>query len=150
MTDRVIELEVTVPAPPERVFAAMTTPEELARFFGRAAWVEPRVGGAFEIYFLLDAPPGSRGSEGCRILEYDPPRRLAFSWNFPPQLATIRNEHTRVVMDFTPDATGGTHVAFRQSEWQDGPDWDEGYLYFSAAWRKVLDNLVEHCSVPER
>lgn len=136
-------LDAVVPAPPEAVFAAWTDPREVARWFCSRCKVEPVVGGAFEMYFLTEAPVGSQGSEGCTYLALDPPRALALSWNFPPHLQTIRNAYTRVDLTFAPSPEG-TALSLRQSGWGEGGEWPAGYAYFSAAWRRVLDALIGH------
>lgn len=136
-------LEATVPAPPAAVHAAWTDPAEVARWFCSDCRVEPTVGGAFEMYFLKDAPAGGRGSEGCTFLALDPPHGLAFSWNFPPHLASIRFERTRVDLRFTPTEEG-TALTLRQSGWGEGGEWPAGRAYFDAAWRRVLDALIGH------
>lgn len=141
-TQRVLAREVRVAAPPERVFAAWTTEEGTRTFFAPAARIEPRVGGPYEIYFAPEAPEGSRGCDTCRVLELDPPRRLAFSWIFPPSLPSIRSEETRVEVTLTPERDG-TRVLLTQTGWRSGEDWDEGYAYFDRAWALVLSRLAQ-------
>lgn len=138
--DRVLEKEVLVPAPRERVWEAWTTQDGVKTWFAPLADVEPRPGGAYEIYFL-DAPLGSRGSEGCVVLSTEPFERFSFSWNFPPHMPSIRNARTRVDVRFAPTAAGGTRVTVRQTGWRSGEDWDQGYAYFDRAWGVVLDRL---------
>lgn len=136
-------VEATIPARPAAVWAAWTEPAQVAAWFCSDCTVEPRVGGAFEMYFMADAPEGSRGSEGCTYLALDPPDALAFSWNFPPHLATIRAARTRVDLTLTPCAEG-TALTLRQSGWGSGGEWPAGHAYFSAAWRRVVDALLGH------
>lgn len=59
----------------ERVWAAVVDPAELARWFPSAVEMEPRTGG--RISFSQD--PHSEPTTG-RILAFDPPRHLAFTW----------------------------------------------------------------------
>ncbi len=136
---RVLEMEVTVDAPPATVWSAWTTVEGVRTFFAPDARIEPRVGGPFEMLFDDKVPAGSRGSEGCRFLELSPPHRFSFDWNFPPQLP-IRNEHTRVDVRLEP-AGSGTRVTLTQTGWGEGPGWDEGFQYFDRAWGVVLARL---------
>jgi len=144
MNERAIRHEIVVNATPEQVWQAFTTVAGVKAFLCPDARIEARVGGAYEIYFLVDAPAGSRGSEGCTILELDPPRRLVFNWNFPPHLPAIRSEHTRVELTFTPAGWEGTRVSLLQSEWQAGPEWDAGFAYFESAWAEVLHWLRQY------
>lgn len=144
MDERILAHDVDVDATPAEVYRMWTTETGVVAFFTNAAKIELRVGGAYEMYFLLDAPEGARGSEGCTIIEFEEGRHLAFTWNFPPHLAAIRDEHTRVDITLTPLGPGRTRVELLQSGWGSGPEWNAGYAYFDKAWRQVLTYLQEH------
>jgi uncharacterized protein (TIGR03083 family) len=72
-------------APPELLFACMTTPEHLTRFWGPTGTttpldrilVEPRVGGAFETVMVNDAD-GAEYAMRAVFTEFEPPERLAW------------------------------------------------------------------------
>jgi uncharacterized protein YndB with AHSA1/START domain len=70
-----VRFERTYPHPPERVWSAITEPGELARWFPAKVSLEPRVGGAIE--FTDDPNVAPRSGT---ILEFDPPRLLAYTW----------------------------------------------------------------------
>ena len=72
--DDPITREVTVAAPPDVVWDALTDPAELAAWFGADAEVDLRVGGAIRFRW----PDGSE-RRGL-VIDLDPPRRLAFRW----------------------------------------------------------------------
>jgi hypothetical protein len=67
-----------VNAPIEKAWGAWTTPDGIKTFFAPDCKVDLRVDGAYEIYFLPEAKPGERGSEGggMRILGLEPKRRF--------------------------------------------------------------------------
>ncbi len=137
--------EVKVAAPPLEVWSAWTSNEGIASWWGPAATnVDLRIGGRFEILFTMDAPEGSRGSEGCRVLAYVPGESLSFTWNAPPHLP-LRETNTWVVLSFTP-AASGTSVRLVHTGFLTGPDWDDYMAYFDRAWSYVLDLLREHWS----
>lgn len=140
-----LTLNATVPAPPAAVYAAWTDPAIVAAWFCPTCTVEPRVGGAFEMYFMADAPAGQRGSEGCVFVALEPAEHVAFTWNFPPHLTTIRDARTRVDLTLSA-APEGTALTLRQSGWRGDGEWPAGRAYFDAAWRRVLDALVGHFS----
>jgi len=140
-TERVLEKEVVVPAPREAVWEVWTTQDGVKTWFAPQADVLGRPGGAYELYFLDFAPLGSRGSEGCVVLSTEPFERFSFSWNFPPDMPSIRNARTRVDVRFAPHGEGETRVTLRQTGWREGEDWDQGYVYFDRAWGVVLDRL---------
>jgi uncharacterized protein YndB with AHSA1/START domain len=92
-----IHLEKVVKAKVDDVWKAWTTREGIASFFAPASLIEPRVDGAYEMYFAPDLAPGRRGGEGNRILALDPGKLLSFSWNAPPSLPEARKQRTHVV-----------------------------------------------------
>lgn len=65
----------TYPHPADRVWAAISEPAELVRWFPSAVEIEPREGGAMR----FSGDPHAEGSSGV-VLTWDPPRRLAFTW----------------------------------------------------------------------
>ena len=139
---RQLARQAAVAAPPAEVWKAWTTLEGVKTFFAPDARIELKPGGAYEMYFDLAAPAGTRGGEGCTLVAIEPETRLAFTWNFPPSLPSIRNQHTQVEIRLSP-AEGGkaTQVSLTQTGWKDGPDWEKGYAYFERAWSLVLSRL---------
>jgi uncharacterized protein YndB with AHSA1/START domain len=140
--ERELRKEVDVAAPAVGVWRAWTTTDGVVAFFAPEALIEPREGGAFELYFMTEAPAGSRGSEGCRFVELEPPRRFVVSWNFPPSLPAIRDEQTRVEIALEPRGDHATRVRLLQTGWREGDDWDKGFAYFDRAWGFVLARLA--------
>jgi uncharacterized protein YndB with AHSA1/START domain len=136
--DRVLRAELVLAAPIESVWAAWATEEGVKTFFAPGARVEPRVDGAYDIYFDPTAAPGTRGAEGMRVLAYEPPRRLAFTWNAPPSIPTIRGQRTMVVVDLEPAGPARTRLVFTHLGWGRGADWDQAYAYFDRAWGAVV------------
>ncbi len=144
-TDRILRKDTLVRATPNDVWHAWTTSEGLARFFTPDSKVELRISGPYELYMGMTAPDesGLRGSEGCRLLSYIPREMLAFEWNFPPAVMSLRKSgaRTQVVLRFTELPDGSVKVRLAQLGWQAGPEWDAGYAYFDRAWTNVLKNL---------
>jgi len=79
MSDKQIRKTKIVNCPGHNAWQKWTTHDGLITFFGNDNKIELRLGGPFEIYFLLDNPPGLRGSEGCKIISYVPERMLSFT-----------------------------------------------------------------------
>jgi uncharacterized protein YndB with AHSA1/START domain len=111
MTQTALHLEIVVDAPVERAFAVFTErlgdikpPEHnlLGSPIARTV-LEPRVGGN-----IIDQ--GMDGSEcrWARILAYDPPDRLVFSWDISP----------RWQIEADPDLTSEVEIRFIS----EGPD----------------------------
>jgi uncharacterized protein YndB with AHSA1/START domain len=65
-----------IAAPPDKVWAALTSSEFTRQyFFGRSIEIELKVGGSF----VLRMPDGRVDVQG-RVVECDPPRKLAVTW----------------------------------------------------------------------
>lgn len=104
--------------PVDRVWTAVTSEEQLRHWFPGGAAVEQRVGGL--VHF------GENGESGeGEVLECDPPRRLAFTW-----------EEDRLTYELEPDA-GGTLLTLTH-------DFDDraGAASFAAGWEQCLDALA--------
>ena len=146
-----ILVETIVKAPAAEVWKLWTTSEGIRSFLA-AAKVELRVGGPFEIYFDPDAPEGSRGSEGCVVLSYEPEHMLSFSWNAPPKFAHARFKRTWVVVHVDPHGPHQSKVSLRHMGFAEQAAENEGFTqewahvrtYFARAWPSVLTALREH------
>ena len=129
-------------APVAEVWRAWTTTEGIESFFApKAAKVEPVPGGAFELWFRVDNPEGSRGSEGCLVHSVKPMEQLVFQWNAPPEISSIRKLRTLVYLDFKPLPDNRTEVTLRNFGYGTGEDWAKAKAYFQNAWPAVMGSL---------
>jgi uncharacterized protein YndB with AHSA1/START domain len=144
MRERIIRKEVVVNAPAEPVWNAWTTAKGAVTFFAPKANVKLAIGGPYELFFDLDAPEGSRGSEGMKILSFLPLEMLSFEWNAPPQYPTVRKgQRTWVVVQFRSSGQNEARVRLSHLGWREGEEWDKVFQYFKRAWDIVLGRL-EH------
>ena len=101
--------EVFIAAPPERVFAAISDPEQLPRWWGEKGLYritdrrsDPRLGGSFRSDGV-----GADGKafyvEG-EYLEIDPPRRLVHTW-----VSSYMEGKTTVYWDLEPQTVASLH-----------------------------------------
>ena len=134
----------TINAPVADVWKAWTTPEGIESFFApKAAKVEPWPGGAFELWFGVNLPEGTRGSEGCKVHSVKPMEQFVFEWNAPPTIPAIRPLRTLVYLDFKPLPGNLTEVTLRNFGYGAGEDWAKNKAYFEKAWPNVMDALVK-------
>jgi len=147
-----INASAVIDAPVAEVWHAWTTNEGIRAFLVEGSNVELKPAGSYEIYFSMQAPEGSRGSETCKILSYLPEKMLSFEWNAPPKFEHARFIHTWVVLnleELTPTRTRVdlTHLGFAQNA-TDNPDhtdeWKQVRAYFTNAWPSVLTALSDH------
>ena len=87
----VVEREIRIRAPRERVFALLSSREHLASWMP-AAIFEPRAGGNVEFRFVLD--DGGKKVTFGKITACDPPSRIAFTWDFKDDPLDARTEVT--------------------------------------------------------
>ncbi|MBV9324687.1 MAG: SRPBCC family protein [Chloroflexi bacterium] len=110
-----VRLQIVVAAPSERAFRAFVEdfdrikPREHSLIQAPIAETvfEPRVGG-----HIFDR--GTDGSEcrWARVLVYDPPRRIVFSWDISPQwqIESDQSKTSEVEVRFIPEAPDRTRV----------------------------------------
>lgn len=139
--ERAIDKSVEIAATLDQAWDAWTTREGIVSFFAPDAKVEPRVGGAFQIYIDPLAEPGNKGADEMRFLALQPKKMISFDWNAPPSLPQARAQRTFVVVRFEPLGDKATRVTLHHTGWGDGGQWDQAYAYFDRAWGNVLANL---------
>jgi uncharacterized protein YndB with AHSA1/START domain len=139
--------EVPIAAPPERIFQALTSPDQLLRWWNGEGgpcqvqlWeMDPRVGGKWRC--MASDPTGKMVINGVsdfenfgEIVEFDPPRILAYSWfaNFH----SIPSHRTLVRWELIPQSQG-TLVRMTHSALKALPG-GTGYVN---GWPGVLDSL---------
>jgi uncharacterized protein YndB with AHSA1/START domain len=139
--ERAIEKEVVIQATLDQAWDAWTTREGITSFFAPDARIEPKPGGAFEVYINPYAAPGLKGADDMRYLALQPKRMLSFTWNAPPSLPEVRQQRTVVIIRFTPVSDTQTRITLHHTGWGDGGEWDKAFGYLDKAWSNVLGNL---------
>ena len=140
ITPSVVEVRRTIRAPRQRVFDAWTKPEELKRWHAPGpmsvalAEMDLRVGGAYRIHMV--APTGEEHRVVGTYREVDPPRRLAYTWQWETGSdATV----STVTIDFVEHG-GDTEVVLKH----DGLSRDEARASHLQGWTAIVDKLDAH------
>jgi uncharacterized protein YndB with AHSA1/START domain len=151
MTEAVVRRSVTVPIAQAAAFAVFTErigefkpPEHNLLAVPIAQTVlEPRVGGA-----IVDR--GTDGSEcrWARILSFEPPSRLVFSWDIGPtwQLETDPANTSEVEVRFIGEAADSTRVEIEHRHLdRHGPGWEavHGGVDSEQGWSLYLERYAE-------
>lgn len=129
------EFACTLPAEPARVYAALTTADELTRWFAEAVEVSLHPGGAYRFWgrHSLATPTAAQADQ--RILALEAGRRLEFSWR-------LYGIPTRVAMELTAHPKG-TRLSLCQTVEGDLPVPRPREL-LEDHWRLALGNLLMH------
>ena len=153
-TQTAVHLEIAVAAPLERAFAVFTErfgdikpPEHNLLTAPIAETVlEPRVGG-----HIVDRAVDGSECRWARILAYDPPNRIVFSWDINPrwQLETDPDLTSEVEVRFVADGPERTLVELEHRNldrhgtgWEsvsEGVEGDQGWPLYLARYAALLD-----------
>lgn len=142
-----LRFEVKVGAPVEDVWHAWTDEDEITGWFSPEANIEPRLGGAYELFFDPQ-DHDHMSTKGCVITEFEPVNRLGFDWKGPDQFADLMNDPdalTRVKVEFR-EYEGGTRVSLEHGGWGDGEGWADAREWHRRAWEGVLAQLESFMS----
>jgi len=132
--EKVLLLEVTVPAPLAEVWKAFSTSEGLTTWLTPKAAVDLREGGEWTAIF----PGGSTG--GGTILSFVPEKELVISALAPDKFPTVRATRTRARFQFEGRG-GSTVVRLTQTGWKDGEEWVKAYEYLTVGNAQLLATL---------
>ena len=128
------ELTVTrdLSAPPERVWRAFTSPEELAAWFWPATLsavvtVDLRVGGRYRV-----ASESAGMAFGGEYIAVEPVARLVKTWQWDGD-----DDETLVTITLTPTADGGTELTIVHERFAS----DEDVTSHLQGWNDCLDRL---------
>jgi uncharacterized protein YndB with AHSA1/START domain len=140
--------EVQIAAPPECIFEALTSQDQLMRWwngedgpFRVKLWeMDPRVGGKWRL--MASDPSGAVVINGVseiensgEIVEFDPPRVLAYTWH--SNAHTIPTHESLVRWELTPQAQG-TVLRMTHSGLSGLP----GGTSYASGWPNVIEALL--------
>lgn len=150
---QIVRHQVVVPGTPERAFATFT--ERMGDFKPKehnlmsspivSTTFEPHVGG-----HIVDRSEDGSECRWARVLVYDPPQRIVFSWDIGPtwQLEPAAENASEVEVRFVPEGDGRTRVELEHRNldrhgpgWEsvrDGVDADQGWPLYLARYSDLL------------
>lgn len=123
-------------ATPERVFQALTEPEELTWWFAEEVQVEPRAGGRYHFWGRHTLAAPSRAEADQTLLRFEPGRALEFSWR-------LHGVGSRVALELAPDGESKSKLRVAQSFPAELPIQRPREL-IDDYWRLVHGNLTAH------
>jgi len=132
--EKMLRVEITVPAPRAEVWKAFATSEGLSTWLAPNSNVELKAGGEWMVHF----PGGSTG--GGNIVSFVPQREIVISALAPDQFPAVRAQRTTARFELE-DHGAGTLVRLTQTGWKDGDEWDRAYEYLTAGNAQLLATL---------
>ncbi len=140
----VISLEIEIKSPLASIWHAWTSSETITEWFPPEANIEPRLGGAFELFF--DPNNHSHQSTiGCVFTAFKPNSQIAFTWKGPNNFADFMNipqSLTHVTISFVEE---GDHVIVKleHTGWGEGPQWEGAENWHREQWQNALNDLKQ-------
>lgn len=143
-----LALRREVDVPPEKVWAAWTTPESVKQWFAPKPWtitechIDLRPGGAFTS--TMRSPEGDEfPNSGCYI-EIVPNRKLVFTDCLQPGYRPAANPFFTAVILLEPTANGGTSYTAIAIHGDEDRRKQHEEMGFHEGWGAVLDQMIEH------
>ena len=137
-----IERELILPVPPERVWSALTRPDQLSAWFGTQATIDLRPGG--EVIFTWDGSTGPHGANRGVIEVVERPKRFAFRWQSSPD--TEQMTRVEFTLELHPE---GTRLRLVESGFASLPPELRGGCHESntRGWQRELGELAQYLAV---
>jgi uncharacterized protein YndB with AHSA1/START domain len=136
-----IERTVEVPHPPAKVWAALTTAEGLASWFGEEATIDLRPGGAARMSW-------SNGfTVDMRVERVEEPRVFGYTWQI---YGLPKDDPRRTYVEFTLEPVGeGTRLTVVETGFAQLPEDAYGAAYDgnTKGWASELDELLQYLDV---
>jgi uncharacterized protein YndB with AHSA1/START domain len=96
----VVEREIRIAARPEIIFPFFTDPQQMVRWKGIEATLDPRPGGIYRVVI------NGRAIASGRYLEVEPPRRIVFTWGWEGDGHSLPPGSSTVEVTLEPDGDG--------------------------------------------
>jgi uncharacterized protein YndB with AHSA1/START domain len=133
---RVIEMRIEFDVSPERVWRALTLPEEIASWFGDTAELDLRPGGSGSFGWE------DHGTCSVRVEVVEPPTRLVWRWAKDPDVDVDEGVSTSVEWVLKERADGGTLLELTESGFETDDHLEEN----TGGWKAELAELVAFVS----
>lgn len=150
-SDQAVRLDVTVEVDVEQAFRVFTERFDLVKPREHNLLApEPIAETVFETWVgghIYDRGENGSVCRWARVLAFEPPRRLVFSWDISPtwQLETEPARTSEVEVTFTPDGDGRTHVVLEHRHLdRHGDGWESvrDGVAGDGGWPLYLDRYV--------
>jgi uncharacterized protein YndB with AHSA1/START domain len=139
--DFTVTRTITIAAPIEKVWAAITEADHIARWFGQTAVLDEVAVGASGVFSFEGF-----GAFPVLIEELDPPRMIAYRWSNEQAFsdAPIDPNHSTVFRFTLEPVDGGTQLTVVESGFETQADPSASLESHRTGWDSELDELVAY------
>lgn len=130
-----------IAAPPEKVFATITSAAEWDKFFTTGMILEPKVGGKCCFNWKDWGPDRYTNNSDGKVVAFEPSTLFAFEW-----YAAGRENPTTIRFNLEP-ISGGTALTIEESGYLDTDDCRAQILSCASGWGEaatLLKFFIEH------
>lgn len=126
-------------------FSMFTDNELLEKWLTKKAYVEPILGGKYELFWAPETPEDD-STIGCRITGLEKNRFISFEWKGPKEFKSLMNlvdPLTHVIVFFSQNINNleKTNIHFFHTGWGSDSDWQKARIYFQKAWSIAIQSL---------
>lgn len=129
------EFQHKLPVTKERLFAALTEPQALRRWFAEYVEIQPRPGGTLRFWGKHTYGTPQREQASQQLLRYEPPHALAYTWTLHD-----RPSEVTLLVDADPELTNGSILKGRH-EFAQAPAIGRAKEMIDDLWRLQIGNL---------
>ena len=152
-SERVLRIETVVPASPETVWKAWTTPQELSKWIAPVVAIDLKIGGTISTNYDQKATLGSAGTIRLPIINYIEKQliTLKVSLNDKFTKSTREEDHNlQEIVQIVDLGGGNTKVVSSMVGWGTGKDWDQTYDFFARGNEWTYRQLAKYLSSRDR
>ncbi len=137
-----LHIEILISNSLDTVWNHWTSSDLITKWFPPEANIEPKLNGAFELFFNPENHM-QQSTIGCKIIIFEHKKQLGFTWKDPDGFSRLMNNEdnlTQVVINFK-EVNGKTIIKLTHKGWGDSEEWDKAKDWHYAAWDMSLKSL---------
>lgn len=152
-SERVLRIETVVPASPETVWNAWTTPQELSKWIAPVVAIDLKIGGTISTNYDQKATLGSAGTIRLPIINYIEKQLITLKVNLNdkfPKNTRDEDHNLQEIVQIVDLGGGNTNVVSSMVGWGTGKDWDQTYDFFARGNEWTYRQLAKYLSSRDR